>query len=352
MMLQRARRVQRDQTGDRPGGERVRQSRGGEKRGVRPGDVWDDEETEEFGRDRQRGGRDEEPAGKNCGDRQGVQRALDQRGEQVFPWRDRSRGGRRPHEPVDEARRRQHKDDKAEGLVRLVEIERRRRAHAHVDHDKTVGEEFEDQRADEPMKRDDERAPALRPRLRAQISAASLEIVSSTLRETSGKPEFMPNSSRSIVVSAWNARRSRPPAVSRATVTSTLSGFVTPSRVSWPEMRTVWSFSRWTEAEIEVDRRVLRRIEKSRRAHVVVERGRADVDRTGLHMKGDAASVRMLEVDRNAPLESAEPARGARVADRVDRERDLGARGIEPPVRRRGGGRLRRGDGDDREGRA
>ena len=69
MMFQRAGSVQRDETGDRPRGDFMRQSRGGKQRGVRPGDVLDDEETEELRRHRQRRRRDDQPAGKNRDDR-------------------------------------------------------------------------------------------------------------------------------------------------------------------------------------------------------------------------------------------------------------------------------------------
>jgi len=40
----------------------------------------------------------------------------------------------------------------------------------------------------------------------------------------------------------------------------------------------------------------------------------------------------MVEVDRNPALKAAEASFGAGEADRIDREGDLGAGGIDPPV--------------------
>jgi hypothetical protein len=80
VVLQRAGDMQRDEAGDRVGQERMRERRVRKQRAVRPGDVGNDAEIEEFCRDRQRGGRDEEPAGEDGGERQRVERRLDEGG--------------------------------------------------------------------------------------------------------------------------------------------------------------------------------------------------------------------------------------------------------------------------------
>ena len=56
-------------------------------------------------------------------------------------------------------------------------------------------------------------------------------------------------------------------------------------------------------------------------------------------MERHAALVRVVEIDRDAPLKLSELAFGARIADGVDGEGDMRSRGIDPPIRRRGGGR-------------
>ena len=86
----------------------------------------------------------------------------------------------------DEARRRQGEDDEADRLVRLIEAESRRGGELRMDHGKALDDELEDQRAREPVERDQERAPARRPSLADQIASAALTIFKSTSRETSG----------------------------------------------------------------------------------------------------------------------------------------------------------------------
>src|SRR5271157_1047717 len=131
----------------------------------------------------------------------------------------------------------------------LKEVERRRGVETAVDHGPPQRDERQNDRGCRPVQRNDQPAQARRPTLGVQSSAASLEITSSTSRETSGKPEFMPNASRSMLVFAEKASRAEPPLISRCTATSTLSGRVRPRSVSSPVTRTVWSSTFSTELE-------------------------------------------------------------------------------------------------------
>src|SRR5208283_2106275 len=223
--------MQRDERGDSVSPDAMGERRPGEQRRVRPRDVGDDEEAEETRRDRQRRCRDNEPAGTDREQRKSVERSLHGPREPPLPacdglGRGKTQAGREPNRGQREGR-------EAERLVPLIEIEGRCR-----------DEHGEGQRRVEPVEDDDGRTPARR----GQSSAAALLIMRSTLRDTRGKPEFMPNSSRSIRVWASNSSRPLPPA-SRVTATSTISGFVTPSSVSSPVTRTAWSLSFWTEVE-------------------------------------------------------------------------------------------------------
>src|SRR5580658_152715 len=56
-------------------------------------------------------------------------------------------------------------------------------------------------------------------------------------------------------------------------------------------------------------------------------------------MKGDAALVGVVEIDRDAPLKLPELAFGAGIADRIDGESDVRSRGVDAPIRGQGGGR-------------
>jgi hypothetical protein len=102
----------------------------------------------------------------------------------------------------------------------------------------------------------------------------------------------------------------------RRTTTLTVSGLVIPSNVKSPEMRTVRKSIFSTEFETK-------------------------------SMIGYRAASR--NAIRNAALERPELALRARIANRADRKRDLGASRIDFPVRRRGGLRRRQREYSDRE---
>ena len=57
-------------------------------------------------------------------------------------------------------------------------------------------------------------------------------------------------------------------------------------------------------------------------------------------MEYDPAFVRVIEVDHNAAVEAAELALRPRIADCVDRKRNMGASGIYLPVGRRSDRRI------------
>src|SRR5271154_13270 len=69
-------------------------------------------------------------------------------------------------------------------------------------------------------------------------------------------------------------------------------------------------------------------------------------------MEGDAASVRMVKVDRDASRKLSELTMTARIADRVNGEGDMRSRGIDPPIRRRKRRRRRLREDPDRQRRA
>src|SRR6185312_8572337 len=243
MVLERARGVQGDQGRDRPCGELVSEHSGGEQRrggrGDARRDVRNDEQVKKPGRHWQRRRRDEKPAGEDRANRERVERALGQRREAPLPAR-RGRSGRGGAEPArGKPAGGQRERDEAPGFVPLIEVERRRGVESAVDHDPADRKEGEDDRPRRPVERDHPSVPPWGSGLDAQLSVAALEMTSSTSRETSGKPEFMPNASLSMLVFARKARR--PPLPSRSTATSTVSGRVTPSRVRSPVTRTVWS---------------------------------------------------------------------------------------------------------------
>ena len=197
-----------------------------ERRGVGRCDVRDDEQAEEAGRDRQRRRRDEQPAGEDRRKAESVERGLRRRGEQAFRpraafcRRRRLQGARTRCAAVSASA------EEAERLVELVEVEFRSGVRAAYAPWRT--------RARAARKSTRRPSNAARPPARssargrsraAQSPVASLEMTSSMSRETRGKPEFMPNSSRSMWVRATKASRDRPPCGSRRTSTSTASEF-------------------------------------------------------------------------------------------------------------------------------
>ena len=138
--------------------------------------------------------------------------------------------------------------------------------------------------------------------LGVQSSTASLEITSSTSRETSGKPEFMPKASRSMLVFAEEGEPRRAPAH------FALHRHIDAERPRHAEERQFAGHADRVVVNLldrtrdEVDRGKTRRIEERHGAQVVVERRRADVHRLRLHMERHAALVRVVEIDRDAPL--------------------------------------------------
>ncbi|VTZ48390.1 hypothetical protein MPC4_10340 [Methylocella tundrae] len=81
----------------------------------------------------------------------------------------------------------------------------------------------------------------------------------------------------------------------------------------------------------EVDHGEARGVEEGVATQDVAEQGGSSVDRLSLHMETDAAQRRMLEVDRDASVKSAELAFSAGKADRIDGKGDVSLSRINQP---------------------